>query len=473
VGVALVMALPGTRPALVKAAALASSLISLAVSWALLLVFDGGSAELQLAGTSDWVPVEGMSFTLGVDGLSFPLLLLTTLLGTVAILASFGVRERVKGYFAWFLLLEFALIGIFLAQDWFLFFVFYEIALIPMFFLIGMWGGAGRNVAALSFFLYTLGGSGFILLGILGLYLIAPERTFVMEAFVRASEDWGLSTQLWPFLALLVGFAVKIPIFGLHGWLPVAHVESPTPASIMLSAVMLKTGAYGLIRAGETLPLAMNYVAPVILALALVNILYGALLALRATDLKAMVAFSSIGHMGFVLLGLSSLSEAGLTGAINMMVTHGIITGALFLLVGVLYERAHTRDINAFGGLGTQTPVLAVFMSLSLLAAMGLPGLAGFISELNAIVGALDRWGLLVVLASVGILFAAAYSLRTIDRLFLGQSDGRWAGLTDMSTREIVAVAPLAALMVVLGIVPGLALGLMDGTVSELARVFE
>ena len=473
VGVVLVMFLPAKSPGLVKGAALACSGVSLVISWALLFAFDGGSAELQFTETSRWVPVEGMSFTLGVDGISLPLLLLTTLLGTVAILASFGVDERIKGYFAWFLLLEFALIGIFVAQDWFLFYVFYEIALIPMFFLIGLWGSGGRDVASLSFFLYTLGGSVFILLGILSLYLLVPERTFVMEELARASSGWGFSSQLWPFLGFLVGFAVKIPVFGLHGWLPLAHVESPTPASMMLSGVMLKTGAYGLIRAGETLPLAIQYLAPVILALALVNIIYGALLALRATDLKAMVAFSSIGHMGFVLLGISALSETGLTGAVMMMLTHGFITGALFLLVGVLYERAHTRDVTDFGGLGTQTPVLAVFMSLSLLATMGLPGLAGFISEFHTIVGAFERWGLFVIFASVGILFAAAYALRTIERLFLGQFNPRWSGLKDMNTREMVAVAPLALLMVALGVYPALALGLMDDTVAQLARAFQ
>jgi len=439
----------------------------------LLFSFDRDTTALQFTERREWIPELGMTYALGLDGLSFPLLLLTTVVTLVAVIASLGIRDRVKGYFAWFLLLEFAVLGVFVAQDWFLFYVFYEVGLVPMFFLIGLWGGQRRDAAAMSFFLYTLIGSIFMLLGIIAVYLNSDPNTFNMRELLEAREGWTQAFQIGPFLAFFAGFAVKIPTFPVHGWLPLAHVEAPTPVSMLLSGILLKMGAYGLMRAGELLPLALQWFAPILLALGFINIMYGALLAWRQADLKSMVAFSSIDHMGFVLVGIAALNATGFTGAVMMMVTHGIITAALFFLVGVIYERSHTRDLTEFGGLMSSIPVFSVLMSLALLASMGLPGLAQFVSEFHVLVGAFQQWGLYVIIALIGVLVTAAYSLRTIGRMFMGQLNPKWANLKDIEGRELVAVVPLAVLMVVLGLYPSVFLGLMDATLTQMAALFE
>jgi NADH-quinone oxidoreductase subunit M len=369
------------------------------------------------------------------------------------------------------LLLEFSILGVFVARDWFLFYVFWEIALIPMFFLIGMWGGPRKERATMTFFLYTLAGSIFMLLGIFAIYLAAEPRTFDMAALEQASVGWTRAFQIGPFLAFFVGFAVKVPAFPLHGWLPLAHVQAPTPVSIMLSGVLLKMGAYGLLRIADTLPLGLRWFLPALLVIALVNILYGAFLAFRQTDLKAIVAFSSISHMGFVLLGIAALNVTGVSGALFMMIAHGIITGGLFLLVGILYERTQTMDVTQFGGLGSQIPLYTGLMTLALLASMGLPGLAQFVGEFQTLVGGFERWGLLVVLASLGILVTATFTLRVIGTLFGGTPDPRWAGIGDLSGRELTATVPLAVLTLALGVYPSLALSLSDGTIRAMTAL--
>jgi len=472
VGVLVVLLLPRGRPGLIKAVALAFSGISLVLSYGLLLDFDSGNAEPQFSERMEWIPELGMTYSLGVDGLSLPLVLLASLMATVALVASLGVNERVKGYFAWFLLLEFSMLGVFMAQDWFLFYVFFEVGLVPMFFLIGLWGSERRDLAAMSFFLYTLAGSILILLGIIAIYLNSEPNTFDMRELEAQAGGWTRSFQIAPFLAFFVGFAVKIPAFPLHGWLPLAHVEAPTPVSIVLSAVLLKMGVYGLLRVSGVLPLGLEWFAPALMAVALITIIYGALLAWRQTDLKAMVAFSSISHMGFCLMGIAALNATGFTGATLQMVTHGIITGALFLLVGALYDRTHVRDVNEFGGLAARVPRLAVLMSLALLASMGLPGLAQFVSEFHALVGAYDRFGLYILIASVGILIAAAYSLRAIGSMFLGALNPRWSNLADLRGSELVAAVPLALLTIVLGLYPSILIDLTDATITRMAAPF-
>jgi len=474
IGVVIILFLPKQNVKLIQTVALACATISLVLTWSLLFRFDGNSAGLQFSERREWIPELGMSYVLGIDGLSFPLLLLATLLNLVAVIASLSITERVKPYFAWFLLLQFAILGVFVSQDWFLFYVFWEIGLVPMFFLIGMWGGPRRDTATMSFFLYTLGGSIVMLLGIIAVYLQAEPHTFDMQQLmqIQVRDGWDQSFQILPFLAFFVGFAVKIPVFPLHGWLPLAHIEAPTPVSIILSGLMLKMGAYGLMRVSGLLPEGLEWFAPALLVLGLINILYGALLAWRQTDLKGMVAFSSIDHMGFVLVGIAALNVTGYTGALMMMLTHGIITGALFFLVGVIYERAHTREIPAFGGLLATMPIFSVLMSLALLASMGLPGLAQFVSEFHVLIGGFQQWGLWVVIAGAGILVTAAYSLRTIGSMFMGPADPKWTNLGDINKRELVAVVPLAALMFVLGLFPSLALRLMDTTLAEMTAVF-
>jgi len=471
VGLAVIVLLPSGRDALVRAVALATAGGGLVLSWGLLASFDRGSAEQQFTERATWIPELNMTYALGVDGLSFPLVLLTTLLTVVALIASKSIQRNPKGYYAWMLLLEFSILGVFVARDWFLFYVFWEIALVPMFFLIGMWGGPQKERATMTFFLYTLAGSIFMLLGIFAIYLAADPRTFDMAALEQAGAGWTRAFQIGPFLAFFVGFAVKVPAFPLHGWLPLAHVQAPTPVSIMLSGVLLKLGAYGLLRISDTLPLGLQWFLPGLFAIALVNILYGAFLAFRQTDLKAIVAFSSISHMGFVLLGIAALNVTGVSGALFMMLAHGIITGGLFLLVGILYERTQTMDVTQFGGLGSQIPVYTGLMTLALLASMGLPGLAQFVSEFQTLVGAFERWGLLVLLASLGILVTATFTLRVVGTLFGGTLDARWAAIGDLSRRELTATAPLAVLTVALGVYPSLALSLSDQTVRAMTAL--
>ena len=471
VGVAVIMLLPRGQARLAKAVALAAAGGSLVLSWGLLISFDRSSSEPQFTERTTWIPELGMTYSLGVDGLSFPMILLTTVLSVVALIASLKVDSNVKAYFAWMLLLEFAILGVFVARDWFLFYVFWEIALVPMFFLIGMWGGPKKERATLTFFLYTLGGSIFMLLGIFAVYLATDPHTFDMAAIEAASGEWTRGFQIAPFLAFFVGFAVKIPVFPLHGWLPLAHIQAPTPVSIMLSGVLLKLGAYGILRVADALPLGLQAFLPWLFALALINILYGAFLAFRQTDLKAIVAFSSISHMGFVLLGIAALNVTGVSGAVFMMLAHGIITGGLFLLVGIIYERTHTMDIGQLSGLSGQVPVYAGITVLALLASMGLPGLAQFVGEFQTLIGAFERWGLFVLFASLGILVTATFTLRVIAGMFTGELDERWKGVHDLGGRELAAAVPLALLTVVLGIFPSFALGLTDATVRAMTAI--
>jgi NADH-quinone oxidoreductase subunit M len=444
---------------------------SLALSWGLLATFDRSSSEPQFTERATWIPELGMTYSLGVDGLSYPLVLLTTVLTVVALIASLKVERSPKAYFAWMMLLEFAILGVFVARDWFLFYVFWEIALVPMFFLIGIWGGPKKERATLTFFMYTLGGSIFMLLGIFAIYLAADPRTFDMTALEAASGGWTRSFQILPFLGFFIGFAVKIPVFPLHGWLPLAHVQAPTPVSIMLSGVLLKLGAYGILRVADTLPLGLQAVLPLLFVLALVNILYGAFLAFRQTDLKAIVAFSSISHMGFVLLGIAALNVTGVSGAVFMMLAHGIITGGLFLLVGIIYERTNTMELGQLSGLAGQVPRYAGVTVLALLASMGLPGLAQFVGEFQTLIGAFERWGLYVLFASLGILVTATFTLRVIAAMFTGDVDERRGSLRDLDARELTAAVPLAVLTVVLGVFPSLALGLTDATVRAMTAL--
>ena len=472
-GALVILGLPRTQVRLIQTVAIGVSAASFVLAWNLLASFDTSTSALQFVERVQWVPEMGMTYSLGVDGLSFPMILLTTLMSLVAVVASTRITERVKAYFAWFMVLETAMLGVFMAQDWFLFYMYYEITLIPMFFLIGIWGGHNKGAASMSFFLNTLGGSVFMLLGIIAVYLGNPGHSFDMLQLAQAHTGWTPDFKILVFGAFLIGLAVKIPAFPLHGWLPLAHVEAPIPVSVLLSAVLLKMGGYGLMRVSGMLPEGIAWFAPLLFVLGLINIVYGALMAWRQTDLKAMVAFSSISHMGFVLLGISTLSVTGFTGVVMQMFTHGVIVGALFLLVGCLYERAHTRDIGAFSGLAQRVPVFSVLMTLTLLASMGLPGLAGFVSEFHALVGGFDRWGLWVAMASVGIVVTAAYSLRAINQMFLGAFNARWEHLSDLNTREVLTLAPLVLLMVGLGIFPGAALALMANTLNNLAAAFK
>ncbi|KMW59932.1 NADH-ubiquinone oxidoreductase chain M [Candidatus Rhodobacter oscarellae] len=471
IGAAAVLLLPSAQKELIRRVALGAAGLSLLGALYLAFGFDTAAGGMQYTENLAWVPEMGMTYALGVDGIALVMVLLTTIITFCCLMATKADIKSPKGFFTWFLLLETAVIGVFCAMDWFLFFMFWEFTLIPMFFLIGVWGGARRDSASLSFFLYTLTGSVAMLLGIVAVYATVADHNFSMAVLAEAGAGLSTEMQIVIFLGFLIGLGVKMPIVPMHGWLPLAHVEAPVPASMFLSAVMLKMGAYGLFRAGVMLPEGLAWFVPILFALGVISLIYGALQALRQTDLKAMVAYSSVSHMGFVLIGLAGAGIAGFTGAVMQMVAHGFVSAALFFLVGVLYERTGTRDIRALSGIGRQVPKLALATSLTLLAAMGLPGFAGFVAEFHVIVGAFEGFGLAVLLISAGVLLTAAYSLRVIAKLFTGRPDPRHGAIGDLNASETATAVPLVGLLLLLGIIPGLALIYVSPTIAEIVTM--
>ena len=440
--------------------------------------FDPATGEIQFFETRPWNLRVGSNLALGVDGISLPMVVLATVLCFVAIHSSTGIRSGARLHFSLLLLLEATLLIVFTARDWSLFYVCWELTLIPLFFLIDRTGGSRRHRAALNFVLYTLGGSVFMLIALLLLYDVAPGHSFAMADMAVGGAQLPVKTQILVFLGLLVGFGVKMPIVPLHGWLPLAHVEAPSSISILLSGILLKMGAYGLIRAAATLPGAAQALQDELALLALISLIYGAVLAWRQTDLKAMIAYSSISHMGVVLLGIATLNPAGLSGALMQMVAHGLVAGLLFLLVGLLYERTHSRDLAAYGSLNRIAPRFAVFIVFALLASVGVPGSAGFIAELQVLVGAYARWSGWLLALSIGMLVAAAYALRAIRRLSTGPERafaGRPAGVAffaDLDRAESATAGLLTAGIVLIGFYPAPLLGLIASSVARLARQF-
>jgi NADH-quinone oxidoreductase subunit M len=456
----------------VRAIALTTAGLTLLASLWLLFVFDSANPGIQWLEHHTWNPRLGSQFALGVDGLSLPMVLLTTVLAFVAVLASGTVRAGLKGYYLLMLLLEAAILGVFLARDWSLFYVFWEFTLIPLFFLIDRYGGAQRHRAALNFVLYTMGGAVFLLIALLVLYDSTPAHSFDMSALAEGARALPVEAQVAIFIGLLIGFGVKMPVFPLHGWLPLAHVEAPSPVSILLSGVLLKMGSYGLLRAAETLPAAVLALQHLLMGLALVSMIYGGVLAWRQRDLKAMIAYSSVSHMGVVLLGIASLNLNGFTGAIMQMVAHGLTAGALFLLIGLLYERTHTRDVGDYSSLVQSMPRFAFFTVLAFVAAVGLPGTAGFIAELHALIGGYERFGVWVILLSLGVLISAAYALRTVGRLFTGPVRPAMQHHPDLNRPEMLAASVLTVGTLLLGLYPAPALQLITRSAEQLGRLF-
>ncbi len=473
-GAIVILALPKEKERAIQGTALGAGGLSFLLSAALLWVFDRANPGMQFVERFSWIPSLDVNYFLGVDGLSYPLVLLTTFMSLIGLIGSLGIKNRLKEYFFWFLVLEVGMIGVFEALDFVLFYVFWELTLVPMYFLIGIWGGPKKEFAAIKFFLYTLTGSVFMLLGILAVYFQSTPHTFDILALMKAHVDWSPRFQILVFLAFYLGFAVKIPAFPFHTWLPLAHVEAPTAVSVILAAVLLKMGVYGLMRVSYgMLPLGFDWFLPLLIVIAVVNIVYGALCAMAQTDMKKMVAYSSVNHMGYCLLGIAGVTVTGFTGAALQMITHGIITGALFLLVGVIYDRAHTRDISAFGGLAARVPIYAGLMSLACFASLGLPGLAGFVSEFLCFLGAFSHWKVYSAVAVLGILATAAFFLRMMEKVFLGPLNAKWASLEDMTARELASVLPLAVLTVVLGVYPKPALDLMNSTLIHMAGLLK
>ena len=458
---------------LIRSIAYLSTIFAFLLSCKLLLDFDSSNVDLQFFEYQPLNPKMGSSYALGVDGLSLPMVVLATLLTCISLIASYTINERVKGYHICLLMLEFGMLGVFLAQDWAVFYIFWEVTLIPLFFLIDRWGGKRRHAASLNFVLYTMGGSIFMLISLIAAYEYVPEQVSLMQAMTAVSENMPKDEQVWVLLGFLIGFGVKMPIFPLHGWLPLAHVEAPSPVSILLSGVLLKMGAYGLIRAVVMLPLAAQTLQPLLIFLALFGMIYGGLLAWRQSDLKAMVAYSSVSHLGIVLLGIACLNQTGLTGAVLQMTAHGLIAGALFLLVGLLYERTHTRDIQDYSALIKVMPRFTFLTTIVLLAAMGLPGSVGFIAEFYALLGGFEKWGALMVFFSLSILISAAYSMRTIGLLFTGTTKPAMEKIVDLNTHELVAAGILVFSIVFFGLLPASMIDLSLATVTKMNNAIQ
>ncbi len=468
IGAFIITFIPGNRSQMIRWIANVVTTIALIISGYVVASYDQNNPGLQFNEFFILNPKLGSAYSLGVDGLSVPLLVLATLLTSVALLASFSLSKGIKGYHICILMLEFGMLGVFLSQDWRFFYIFWELTLIPLFILIDRWGGQRRNAASLSFVLYTMGGSVFILLSLIAIYQYVPGHDSLMSKMNLAAQSMPEHLQALAFLGFLIGFGVKMPIFPLHGWLPLAHVEAPSPISILLSGILLKMGAYGLIRTVTMLPAAAHLLQPLLVFLALLGMIYGGLLAWRQTDLKAMVAYSSVSHMGIVLLGIAALNEIGLKGAVLQMTAHGLIAGAMFLLVGLLYERTHTRNIQDYSSLIQVMPRFAVFMTLTLFAAMGLPGSVGFIAELHTMIGGFQEWGGLMAVFSLSILVSAAYAIRTIALLFTGPVRPQLQHIQDLRTYELLAAGILVSGIVLFGLLPAPLIQLSASTIGQL-----
>jgi NADH-quinone oxidoreductase subunit M len=470
--VLVVLRTPSTRTAhsigLVTAGLTALGAIALAVR--------GAGPGFSQVEELQWIPSLGSAYRVGLDGVSLPLVLLTAVLFLVSLVFSIHIRERPRAYVALFLLLETTCLGAFVALDLVVFYVFFELTLVSMYFIIAGWGHEGRMRAALMFFLYTLLGSLPLLLAIIALYLGNDPHTFDMRAIIARPPLAGLAAA-FTFVAFLIGFGIKTPLFPVHTWLPAAHVEAPTAGSVVLAGVLLKLGTYGFVRfALQMTPDAFRAAAPWVAALAVFSALYGAFAALAQTDLKRLVAYTSVNHMGYVVLATAAAaaavdaraSQLAVDGAVLQMVSHGIVTGALFLLVGALQDRTGTREMGAFGGLLRVVPGLGWAFILAAFASLGLPGLAHFPAEFQIFLGTFGAWQLAAAIAVFGILVTAGLYLRAIQTTFLGQPGERWQGMPDLGRSDCWAIVPLLALTVLIGLVPGVLLDVIHSTVAAM-----
>jgi NADH-quinone oxidoreductase subunit M len=471
-GMIVLLALPGSRTKAIKIAANVLTGLEFAATLLILTRFDASAGEMQLVERLPWIKAVGAQYLLGVDGISLLLVLLTSLLTFVATLSSWGaVKGRVKEFYVFLLLLETGMIGVFLALDLLLFYVFWEVVLVPMYFLIGIWGGERRLYAAIKFFLYTLFGSVAMLIGIL--VLRAAHQTFDWTAMIAAGPVISPALQGWIFLAFFLGFAIKVPMVPFHTWLPDAHVEAPTAASVLLAGVLLKMGAYGFLRFSlPLLPDAARRYAPAMAVLALVAIIYGALVSLMQKDMKRLIAYSSVSHMGFIMLGLFALTPMAAKGAVLQMINHGLSTGALFLIVGVVYERRHTRLIAEFGGLSSRMPVYAAVFLVMTMSSIGLPGLNGFIGEFMILMGTFPVSWLWTAVAATGIVLGAAYMLWLYQRVMFGKIvQPANESLRDLTVREFATFLPLIVLVFWIGIFPKPFLDILDKPVERIVRI--
>ncbi|HLF89313.1 MAG TPA: NADH-quinone oxidoreductase subunit M [Anaerolineales bacterium] len=488
VGVLILLFINQENKSAIRWTALLTSLVTFVISIVVLLQFDASNPNLQGVVHENWIQVAGWNITyaMGIDGLSILLILLTTLLTPISILSTWtAVEDRVKDFMIFFLMLEVGMTGVFVAQDLFLFYIFWEFTLVPMYFLIGIWGGPRRRYAAVKFFLYTMAGSILMLLAIL--WLGIEGGTFYLPDLI-ARGNIPADVQTWLFLAFAAAFAIKVPMWPLHSWLPDAHVEAPTAGSVILAGVLLKMGTYGFVRFNLPLfPEAAVRLAPTMGLLAVIGILYGAAVSFAQKDVKKLVAYSSVSHLGFVMLGLFALNTQGIQGGILQMVNHGLSTGALFLLVGMIYERRHTRDMDAFGGLWTVMPVYAVLTLIVSLSSMGLPGLNGFVGEFTILLGAFGsdalatqignsvlHPGVMTGFAAAGVILAAIYILYMFQKLFLGPvTHEENKKLLDLNWREIFTLAPILVFIFWIGLYPKPFFTLMAPAVEKLVAALQ
>ncbi len=520
-GMVVVLLLPKEQRDAIRWTSLAVTVIQVVLAVVIFSRFDRGlagvtsQAGMQFVEKAPWIDIKSVAwfgrihieYLVGIDGISVVMVLLTALVSCIATISSWPIEKSIKGYYALLLLLNTGMMGVFVSLDFFLFYVFWEVMLLPMYFLIGVWGGPRREYAAIKFFLYTLFGSVLMLLAMLALYFsvnvyIDPagtiysvteaakvgfrglERiyTFNMTAmmdpanFTPGSLLAGFHTT-WRYLAygaLFIGFAIKVPLFPFHTWLPDAHVEAPTPISVILAGVLLKMGTYGMLRISFPIfPDAMRHFSWELALLGVISMVYGALVAMAQTDFKKLIAYSSVSHMGIVVLGMASMNTQGMTGAVFQMFNHGTITAMLFLIVGVIYDRAHTRGINEFGGLMNQMPRYAAAMTVAFFAALGLPGLSGFISETFSLLGAFQTFQTLTIIGAVTIVLTAGYMLWVLQRVFLGTLPEKWKNLTDMNGRETLMLASLGVVVIFCGIYPAPVLNLMNSSLNYLSDIVQ
>lgn len=460
---------------LIKQIALITSVATFIVSLVVLFNYDRSVSGLQMVEQANWIPSWGIQYYMGVDGLSILMVLLTSFISMIAVLSSWSAIEtQIRQYYIFMLLLEVGMMGVFLAQDLFLFYIFWEFTLVPMYFLIGIWGGSQRVYASIKFFLYTMAGSLLMLLAIL--YMGITNGTFAVPELIAGRAAFA-NVQNMLFLAFAIAFAIKVPVFPFHSWLPDAHTEAPTAGSIILAGVLLKMGTYGFLRFNLPLfPEASVTYAPTIAVLAIIGIIYGAIVSFAQKDVKKLVAYSSVSHLGFVMLGIFSLNEAGIQGAILQGVNHGISTGALFFLVGVIYEQRHTRLMSEFGGLWKAVPVFSVLSLIVTLSSMGLPGLNGFVGEFTILLGSMgathalgsNAW-IYTAFATTGVILAAVYLLWMFQRVFMGPLDNpENEKLRDVNGRELVIFLAFLLFIFWIGIAPAGYFHLMDSTVAQL-----
>ncbi|HLH11297.1 MAG TPA: NADH-quinone oxidoreductase subunit M [Methylovirgula sp.] len=468
VGAAFICALRGEDEATwnnARWAALITTIVDFALSLYVYAKLDPGSSAFQFVEEKHWFG-GGLAYKMGVDGMSMPFVVLTTFLMPISIAASWKVSSRVKEYMIAFLVLETLMTGVFCALDLVLFYLFFEGGLIPMFLIIGIWGGPRRVYASFKFFLYTLLGSLLMLVAIMAMYSFAHTT----DITVLLKTSFPASMQKWLWLAFFASFAVKIPMWPFHTWLPDAHVEAPTAGSVILAGVLLKMGGYGFLRFSLPMfPDASAYFAPLIYALSVIAIVYTSLVALVQEDMKKLIAYSSVAHMGFVTIGLFSLTQQGVQGAIFQMISHGLVSGALFLCVGVVYDRIHTREIAAYGGLVERMPLYALVFMLFTLANIGLPGTSGFVGEFLTLIGAFRSNSLVVLIAATGSILSAAYALYLYRRIIFGVLEKpNLKSILDLSPREIAVLAPLFLLTIYYGVHPG---PILDGTATSVAQL--